>query len=178
MYKTAIIISIGLLLTACSSSHKTVQTLPAKDGEKVMNKGQAIATDNHLEQGKALYFKGKYKQAAQHLVKVITTDFENWEAHHFLGLCQQRQKRYDRSIGSFNNALKFCPAEKQTLAKISYHLGLSWEREGYLYKAAEKYEYALKLDPRLAAARAGSDRVKAKTEKAEKSAKAKKEEAQ
>ena len=158
---------ICLIVSGCSSNSKTVQTHPAEESEDILVQSRTLAADNHLEQGKALYFKGKYSQASKHLVRSIANNFRSWESHYFLGLCQQKQGRHDRAIGSFNNALKFCPIDKLIAAKLSYHLGFSWEKEGYLHKASEKYSSALKLNPDLAAAQMGVERIKAKTENAD-----------
>lgn len=177
MLKILTLLSMALLIIGCSSGPGTIKTYPADEEGIVLNKGQAQAADNHVEQGKKLYFKGKYVQAEKHLIRSIAKDFRNWEAHYFLGLCQQKLARFDRSIGSFGNALKYCPNDKLIVAKVSFNLGYSWEKEGYLKKAAEKYKFALKMNPNLAAARAGADRIKAKGEKADKASSDKKDKA-
>ncbi len=158
---------IGSLVAGCGSKTTTIKTNPADEASLAFVQSQAVAANNHLEQGKALYFKGKHNQAIKHLVRAISNDFKNWEAHYFLGLCQQKTRRYDRSIGSFNNSLKFCPSDNVTLACLSYVLGVSWEKEGYLHKAGEKYACALKMNPGLSEARAGIERIRVKTIKAE-----------
>jgi len=163
MLRITLIMVFCLVIAGCSSNTKTIQTHPAEDEGLTLNQGRAVAADNHLEQGKALYFKGKYAQAIKHLMRSITNNYNSWESHYFLGLCQQKKERYDRSIGSFNNALKYCPPEKLIIAKITYNLGFSWEKEGYLHKAAEKYSLALKMNPDLAAAQLGTERIKSKT---------------
>lgn len=175
MLKISVLTVFCLTIIGCSSNTKTIKTQPVEEEGIVLNRGRAVAADNHLEQGKALYFKGKHTQAIKHLTRSISANFKNWESHYFLGLCQQKMERYDRSIGSFNNALKYCPSEKLIIAKISYNLGFSWEKEGYLHKAAEKYGYALKMNPDLAAAQSGADRIKSKTGDSDKTKKNKNE---
>ena len=86
---------------------------------------------------------------------------------------QQKQKRYDRSIGSFNNSLKYAPIDRAIRAKIHYTLGISWEEEGYLHQAKDKYMQATRLDPRLDSAKIALERVTAKTLQAEKEKKEK-----
>jgi tetratricopeptide (TPR) repeat protein len=158
---------IGSLIIGCGSKTTTIKTNPADEVSLAFAHSQVVAANNHLEQGKALYFRGKHNQAVKHLIRAISNDFKNWEAHYFLGLCQQKTRRYDRSIGSFNNSLKFCPSDKVILARLSYALGVSWEKEGYLHKAGDKYAHALKMNPGLSEARAGVKRIRAKTIKAE-----------
>jgi tetratricopeptide (TPR) repeat protein len=162
-----ILIAIAILVTGCATKTTVIKTHPAENGPTDIKHSKVIVSDNHLEQGKRLYFKGKYNQATKHFIRSIANNSENWEAYYFLGLTQQKKERFDRSIGSFNNSLKFAPADRMIRSQINYALGLSWEQENYLAKAAEKFNKAIKLNPNYTQAKVAAGRVKDKTLKAE-----------
>ena len=131
-----------------------------------MDVDQSVAA-NHLAQAKHLYQKGQYTQAIKHLTRSISENGKNWEVYYYLGLCEQKTGRFDRSIGSFNNSLKYCTAPGSTISNIYLALGVSWEHEGYLYKAGDTYAVALRLNPTLIEAETGIKRIEAKVAKAE-----------
>ncbi len=166
MYRLIILITVLVLAAGCGTKTVVIEPHPT-DTPQTVKKSKAIVSDNHLEQGKKLYYKGKYKQAIKHFVHSISNNKENWEAYYFLGLAQQKQKRFDRAIGSFNNSLKYAPIDRAIRAKIHYSTGICWEEEGYLYRAKDKYTQAVRLDPRLDSAKAGLERVTTKTVQAE-----------
>lgn len=172
-----ILLTILIFAAGCGTRTVVVKTQPEESPSRVTKRGHEVAADNHLKQGIQLYHLGKYKQSQKHLIRAITNDRKAWEAHYYLGLVQQKMEHYDRSIGAFNNALKYCPQDKPILARINFSLGVSWEKEGYLYKARNKYTLALRFDPTYVAAQAGIDRVKTKTAKAEAKKKSKKDDA-
>ena len=156
-----------LLLSGCTSTTETIKTRPADETSSSLKNGSTIASANHLELGKMLHREGRWRQAIKHLTRSIAGDRENWEAHYYLGLCQQKIGRFDRAIGSFSNSLKYCTAEPIVIGNIYYGLGLSWEKEGYWHKAAETYATAQQLNPALVKAEAGLKRVEAKSAAAE-----------
>ncbi len=165
-----------LAMMGCSSSTETIKSHAVDDAPTAIKQTETLVADSHFDQGKRLYFTGDYYQATKHFIRSIATNRMNWQAHYYLGLCQQKTGRFDRAIGSFNNSLKFCPSDDDVIARINYALGISWENEGYLHKARAKYGYAFKLNPTLMEAKAGMDRVEAKVTQAE-AAKAQKEKA-
>ncbi len=161
------IIAIFVIATGCTVKKVAVENHPTDNATQTIKESKVIVSGNHLEQGKKLYYKGKYNQAVKHFVRSIASNRENWEAYYYLGLAQQKQGRYDRSIGSFNNSIRYAPPDRPTIAKINYALGESWEEEGYLDRATEKFSAAMRMDPKLGSAKLGLERVKAKTLKAE-----------
>ena len=167
--RTAIaLMVIAALAVGCATKTTIIKTSPIDEAPESFKQSQTIVSDNHLEQGKKLYFAGKYEQAVKHLVRSIASNSENWETYYYLGLVQQKKERFDQAIGSFNNSLKYAPADNRTKAKITFSLAFSWEQEGYFDQARERYLQAMNLDPDLQSAQAAIDRVKAKTEKADK----------
>lgn len=163
----AVLIIVMIFVTGCATKTVVIKSHPADEAPQTVQDTKVVVSDNHLEQGKHLYFKGKFKQATKHFIRSIANNRRNWEAYYYLGLTQQKTKHFDRSIGSFNNSLKYAPEEPQVRAKIFYALGLSWEEEGYLEKANEKYKKALKINPGYLQAKVAADRVRTKTLKAE-----------
>ncbi len=161
------LIAILVIAAGCTVKKVAVETHPTDTPTQTVQQSKVIVSDNHLEQGKKMYYKDKYSQAVKHFVRSIANNRENWEAYYYLGLAQQKQGRYDRSIGSFNNSVRYAPPNRAIIAKIDLALGESWEEEGYLDRATEKYSQAARLDPKLNSARLALKRVQAKTLKAE-----------
>jgi len=170
----AILLMIGLVFGGCSSNTTVIKARPSDNAENSIHNSQNLAADNHVEQGKRLYYKGKYTQATKHFIRALANNKRNWEAHYYYGLTQQKLNHYDRSIGSFTNAIKYCPQSADIVAEITCCLAVSWEEEGFLYKARDKFNEALKLSPDLDFARVGVKRVEAKVLNAESKSKNKK----
>lgn len=161
------LIAILVIAAGCTVKKVAVETNPTETQTQTIKDSKVLVSNNHLEQGKKMYYQGKYNQAVKHFVHSIANNRENWEAYYYLGLAQQKQGRYDRSIGSFNNSVRYAPPDRVVIAKINLALGESWEEEGYLDRATEKFSQAARLDPKLGSAKIGLERVKAKTLKAE-----------
>ncbi|MEZ5357966.1 MAG: tetratricopeptide repeat protein [Candidatus Zixiibacteriota bacterium] len=170
------ILMFGILcLIGCSSQTQTIKTYPSEDSGHTITRGNTVSTYNHVEQGKRLYLVGKYSQATKHFIRAITNDHENYEAYYYMGLTQQKQNRFDRSISSFKNALKYAPEDILIHAQITYSMAVSWEKEGMMERAGELYKRALTLNPSHAPAKAGAERIQlqlAKTHKKKKDPKA------
>jgi len=162
-----VLIAIMIFAAGCATKTVVIKAHPTDEAPQAMQDTKVVVSDNHMEQGKHLYFKGKFNQATKHFIRSIANNRQNWEAYYYLGLTQQKTDHYDRAIGSFNNSLKYCPSEPTTRAKIFYALGVSWEEEGYLEKAGEKYKQAIQLDPGYAQAKVATERIRTKTLKAE-----------
>jgi tetratricopeptide (TPR) repeat protein len=169
-----VLIAIMIFVTGCATKTVIIKSHPVDEAPQTAKDSKVIVSDNHMEQGKKLYFKGKFTQATKHFIRSIANNRENWEAYYYLGLTQQKRERFDRSIGSFNNSLKFAPHDNILRAKIHYALGVSWEHEGYFTKANEKFKLALSLYPGYKQAGVAMKRVKTKTLQAESRKKAKK----
>ncbi len=168
------LIAIFVIAAGCTVKRVAVETHPTDNPTQTIKQSKVIVSDNHLEQGKKLYYKGKYNQSVKHFVRSIANDRENWEAYYYLGLAQQKQNRYDRSIGSFNNSVRYAPPDRVIIAKVNLALGESWEEEGYLDRATEKFSQAARLDPKLGSAKLALERVKVKTMKAQQEKKSRK----
>ncbi len=167
MRAITVFIAIMIFAAGCATRTVVIKTHPADEAPQTIQNSKTIVADNHLEQGKHLYFKGKYDQATKHFVRSIANNRRNWEAYYYLGLTQQQQKRHDRAIGSFNNSIKYVPADVETRARVYYALGISWEEEGYLVNAKEKFKMALKFQPGYTQARVAIERVNNKALQAE-----------
>lgn len=170
--RSLLLLLVAALFIAGCTSTTVIKTRPVSNGGQSVVKMNKPA-ENHTEQGKRMYFKGKYKQAVKHLSRAIAKNQDQWEAHFYLGLCQQKIKRYDRSIGSFNNSLKYCPPDREIIAQLNFYLGKSWEEEGYLAKARDKYILVLKVSPQYAPAKVGLNRIETKSAQAKLKAKKK-----
>jgi tetratricopeptide (TPR) repeat protein len=160
-------LTLMFLLNGCAQRADVIETYPVDDASQVFKQSENQVSEDHLAQGKLMYHKGEYGQATKHLVRALDNNQENWEAYYYLGLVEQKQGQYDRSIGAFNNCLKYCPTTHPLLTEIYLALGESWEKEGYLDKAKEKYSLALGIDPRQPEAKAAMERIRQKELKAD-----------
>lgn len=158
-----ILIAIMIFVSGCATRTVVIKSHPTDSAPQAIKDSKATVSDNHLDQGKHLYFKGNYNQATKHFIRSIANNRENWEAYYYLGLTQQKSNRFDRAIGSLNNSLKFAPDDPLVRSDINYALGISWEAEGYFLKADEKFKAAWKLNPKNPQTRAAIERVKNKT---------------
>lgn len=168
MLRMLILIFGIFCLVGCSTTTKTIKTHPVDSAQKKINHGNAVSAYNHVEQGKRLYLIGKYNQATKHFIRAITNNRENYEAYYYMGLTQQKQNHFDRSISSFKNALKYAPDDILIHAQITYSMAVSWEKEGMMERANELYKKTLTLNPSHAPAKAGAERVQAKINKSHK----------
>jgi tetratricopeptide (TPR) repeat protein len=162
-----VLIAIIVFAVGCATKTTVIKTHPTDNAPQSIKHSKAAVSDNHLVQGKRLYFKGKFNQATKHLIRSIANNRENWESYYYLGLTQQKKNRYDRAIGSFNNSLKHAPVDREIRAKINYALGVCWEHDGYFVKASDNYNRAIKLNPDYTQAKIAAQRVKDKALKAE-----------
>ncbi len=165
MIRALILIFCLILVSGCATKTEVIKTHPAEGALQTINKGNAVSSYNHVEQGRRLFLAGKYNQATKHFIRAITTNRENWEAYYHMGLTQQKQNRFDRSINSFKNALKHAPDRIETHAQITYSIAVSWEKEGHLERAGELYKKALTLNPTHAPAKAGAERIQLQADK-------------
>jgi tetratricopeptide (TPR) repeat protein len=160
-------LSLSILLTGCAKRAEVVDTYPADDASQVFKQSENQVADDHVTQGKLMYRKAEYGQAIKHLIRALDNNPENWEAYYYLGLVEQKQGQYDRSIGAFNNCLKYAPSAHPLLTEVYLALGASWEKEGYMDKAKEKYTLSLSLNPEQPEAKAALERIKQQELKAD-----------
>ena len=157
------LISLSVLF-GCGGGATVVKTYPAEDGQLAINHGNQVSSYNHVEQGKRLFLIGKYTQATKHFIRAITNDGGNWEAYYYMGLTQQKQGHFDRSITTLKNALKHAPDDIEIHARITYATAVSWEKDGQYERAADLYKKTLTLNPSHAPAKAGIERAQLKAE--------------
>jgi len=160
-------LTLIFLLNGCAKRAEVADIFPTDDASQVFKQSEDQVSDDHLAQGKQMYRKGEYGQAIKHLIRALDNNQQNWEAYYYLGLVEQKQGQYDRSIGAFNNCLKYCPSAHPLLTEIYFALGESWEKEGYLDKAKEKYGLSLGINPELPAAKSALERIKQRELKAD-----------
>jgi len=153
-----------ILLFGCNSQTTSIRSTSADEAPQDIRSSEDLASDNQLLEGKAQYLKGDYRQACKHLIRAVSNNQRNWEAQYYFGLSQQKLGMDDRAVTALTAALRYCPSEQQTVARINYALGVSLEAQGYLAKAKEQYTTATTLWPDFAEAQAALARVDAKLE--------------
>ncbi|MEE9442304.1 MAG: tetratricopeptide repeat protein [candidate division Zixibacteria bacterium] len=168
MKRLCVILAVLFFIIGCQSKTVVIKSRPVETEQGTIKRGQKISSDNHLIQGKKFYTAGKYKQASKHFIRAISKNKDNWEAHYYLGLTLQKQGRFDQAIGSFKYSQKYAPKDNLIRSRICYSLALSWENEGYFARAGELYTQVLSLNPKHAKAKAGIERTKLKSAKANK----------
>jgi tetratricopeptide (TPR) repeat protein len=174
MHRIIPLVVLILFLVGCNA-HRTVivvdETQQSQTSHDKISKGDIQASHNHVLNAQKFYVKGKYKQAAQHLSKAIEKNPTNWEAYYYMGMIEQKQNYWHRSIGSFNKALSYCPDNNQTKATLHFSLGVSWEKSEYWDKAYEQYAAARLLDPKNVKADRNAKLMKEKIHHAKKNKK-------
>ncbi|MDD4050616.1 MAG: tetratricopeptide repeat protein [candidate division Zixibacteria bacterium] len=140
---------LGFVLVGCSRQAPDIRESAIDEASQEIRSSATLSSDNQLLAGKEQYLKGDYRQAAKHLLRAITNNRQNWEAHYYLGLTQQKLDKNDQAIESFRASLRHCTPERQSTARINYALGCSYEKLGYLPKAREQYANAATLWPDL-----------------------------
>ena len=143
----SVLIVIMIFVSGCATKTVVIKSHPADNAPQSIKNSKASVSDNHLDQGKHLYFKGKFNQATKHFIRSIANNRKNWEAYYYLGLTQQKKKRFDRAIGSFNNSLKFAPNDPVIRAKINYFqlLTMRYKRTIKSMLLMKKHKIALKI---------------------------------
>lgn len=126
------------------------------------NYGQTVASQNHLNNGKKFYARGRYAKALQEFNKAVAADPRNWEARYYLGLCYQKIERYRESIPEFKLCLEMEDGDKIFISKARFSLAYSLEITGDLDESEVQYKLAYSLDPDNKAAYKGMERVKEK----------------
>lgn len=138
---------LGVAVAGCSQQAPNIRESAIDEASQEIRSSESLSSDNQLLAGKEQYLKGDYRQAAKHLLRAITNNRQNWEAHYYLGLTQQKLNKYDQAVESFRTSLRYCSPDRQATARINYALGASYEKLGYLPKAREQYANAVTLWP-------------------------------
>ncbi len=132
------------------------------------NKGQAIASQKHVDNGLKQLNKGHYKQATEQFRLAIDKDPRNWEAYFYLGLTYQRWKKYNDSIEHFRLAIEYNSGDKVWLSRVRLHIGISLEYIGRYRDAEREYQMAMTLNPKNKEASERWERVSKKVKSKEK----------
>lgn len=135
-------------LSGCASRKVVIIQTEKPGPPAAKNKGQAIASQKHVDNGLKQLNKGHYKQAADQFRLAVDKDPSNWEAHYYLGLTLQRWKRYRESTDYFILAIDLNPRDKVWVSKVRLHLGITLEYQGRYRDAEREYQLAMSLNPR------------------------------
>lgn len=138
---------LGLAVVGCSQQAPDIRESAVDEASQEIRASETLSSDNQLLAGKEQYLKGDYRQAAKHLLRAITNNRQNWEAHYYLGLTEQKMGKQDQAVESFRTSLRYCPPEREATARINYALGYSYEKLGNSPKAQEQYAHAVTLWP-------------------------------
>ena len=144
---------LGFVLVGCSQQAPDIRESAIDEASQEIRSSEALSSGNQTMAGKEQYLKGDYRQAAKHLLRAIANNHQNWEAHYYLGLTQQKLNKDDQAVESFRTSLRYCTPEREATARINFALGASYEKLGYLPKAREQYHNAATLWPDFAEAK-------------------------
>ncbi len=89
--------------------------------------------------------QGKYKQAEEEFRKVLRIDPDYSEAYNYLGQVLEPQDRWPEAIESYRRALS--NPLYATPDVVWFRLGKALAHEGYMEKATEAFEDALRISP-------------------------------
>ena len=152
--------------------------LPFYMGQRLYEQGDSAAASEYLAQsltmrpleedlpyiysylGSCLRDLGRYDEAVSMLRQGLDLDERRPDIHNTLGVCFFKQNRFDQAIIHFTRAVELNPA-----SAIDYaNLALNQEKAGLEDAARENYQIALSLDPDIAFAAAGLDRLQSSAE--------------
>lgn len=150
---------LGLVVGGCARQSPDIRQSAVDEATQEIRASETLSSDNQLTAGKEEYLKGEYRQAAKHLLRAITNNRQNWEAHYYLGLTEQKLGKHEQAVESFRTSLRYCTPERQATARIDYALGYSYEKLGHLPKAREQYAHAVTLWPDYAEAKEAAARL-------------------
>ncbi len=119
----SLILSLGLLvLSGCSES------------VKLSNQGQALVK------------YGQFPQAQEKLTQSLNYDYENAEAHYWLGRCYHAEGKIEKAIYQYSLAVRFVPSKdvyQVTYIKSLYNNG----QKNEAFEAAQTFLRLTKKDP-------------------------------
>jgi tetratricopeptide (TPR) repeat protein len=138
------LVVLSSLLPACvSTPNDPVQPLV------LMNSGIQINPDSEYLRGKLLHLQGRYDEAQQAYLSVLTMDKNHAAARNGLAALLGARGDLDRSIALLNSM-----AQSDTrLPQVYINLGHAWTKKGQLVQARAALERALELDPNNLAAK-------------------------
>lgn len=99
------------------------------------------------ELGMALFNQKDYAGAVPHLEKTLDLGLEDAHLHNFLGICYSQTNHPQRSIASYEAALKLDP----NMAEAHLNLAFELRRIGKLSQSRAQYAAACQLDAKLCA---------------------------
>ena len=98
--------------------------------------------------GLALFREKNYSEAASHLEKALALGLDDAHIRNFLGICYSRTNHVQKSIASYEVALKLDPALAEAHLNLAYELG----RAGKKNRAQQEYVAACRLETSFCAA--------------------------
>ena len=101
--------------------------------------------DAHYSLGHLYALQGKYKQAEEEFREVLRIDPNYSEAHNYLGEMLAQQDRWTEAIESYRQALSNPLYVPPDIAW--FNLGRAFAQEGYMEKATQAFEDALRVSP-------------------------------
>lgn len=99
----------------------------------------------HYSLGHLYALQGKYKQAAEEFREALRIDPDYSEAHNYLGEMLAQQDRWAEAIESYRQALSNPLYVTPDIAW--FNLGRALAQEGYMEKATQAFEDALRITP-------------------------------
>jgi Flp pilus assembly protein TadD len=100
--------------------------------------------DELYSEGKELYRRRQYEEAAVKLEEVVKQKPAHLDARLALGICNQRLKRYEQALEQFSKALEI----DRNHAPTYYNLACFYAVTGELDKAIKFLKMTIALDPR------------------------------
>lgn len=127
MIKFAAVFLIAALIAGC-----TLRVAPSAPG-------QAVASENHYENGVKQYNMGHYKQAIHQFEKAIKKDPTNYKAYYYLGLSHKGEGALSMALGYLEKAFGLSSNDASWAAKIQVQINaLSQEQEKNKGKGKDK----------------------------------------
>lgn len=80
--------------------------------------GQAVASENHFENGVKQYEMGHYKQAIHQFEKAVQKDPTNFKAYYYLGLSHKGEGLIESALKYLEKAIDLNPNDKDWVAKV------------------------------------------------------------
>jgi len=92
--------------------------------------------------GRAILKKGDFVEAEKNFQQAIKLNNGLWQAHNFLGIIYDRQRKFEAAIPEYTAAIAVKPNE----AILFNNLGMSYYLNGAYEKAAKAFAEAVKVD--------------------------------
>ncbi len=101
-----------------------------------------------LRLGVAYARGGNYHGAVRELLRAVTIDPQDMQAHYYLALVYSNLREYDKAAEQYEVILKKLSLEEPKNAELFTYLGQLYHSQGKPDKAVEQFEKVLKIDPK------------------------------